>query len=163
MQGRVPCINITVFPGRRTYIPSPETASQPEPAPHKPLNEVTSRRGHREDGQIPPSPPPRPPHGLMWLGRMYGSPTPHKAAPPSTHLIAFWLCTGPVRQKGCGCECSWNRERGRRRLVSAAGAAHQQHPPLAEGLENGLARRGGERRRGKDVRSGPQEGRMVLL
>jgi hypothetical protein len=123
--------------GHSCCVSSPHGA-RASPPHHNPLNGVTSRRGH---GQIPSLPPPWPPHGLMRRGRVYGSPTPRQAAPRSTHLLAFWLYTGPVQQKGCGCECSWSRERGRRRLVSAVGAAQQQHPPIAEGLENGLATR----------------------
>jgi hypothetical protein len=53
--------------------------------------------------------------------------------------------------------------RERRRLACAVEAAQHHHPPLVEGLENDLATTGGERRIGKDVRSGLQEGRMVLL
>jgi hypothetical protein len=74
------------------------------------------------------------------MGREYGSPIPHQAAPLSTHLLAYWQCTGPVQQKGFGCGCNWSPERERRRLASAAGAAQKQHPPLAEKLENGRQR-----------------------
>ncbi len=71
-------------------------------------------------------------------------------------ILSTSFSTGPVQQKDCRCECSWSHGRERRRLVSAVGAAQQQHPSLSEGLENGLATRGGERRGGKDVRLGPQ-------
>jgi hypothetical protein len=86
------------------------------PPPHTPPQWGDFNEGrYREDGQVLSLPPPWPPRGLMWLGRVHGSPTLHQAAPPPPHLLAYWQCTGPVRQKGCGCECSWSRGRVRRR------------------------------------------------
>ncbi len=129
------------------------------PPPHTPLQWGDFSEGrYREDGQVLSLPHPWPLHGLMWQGREYGSPTPHQAAPPPPHLIAYWqcTCTGPVRQKGCGSECSWSRGRVRRRLAFAVGTQQQHlplamYPPLA-----GIApeTRGGERRREGDVKPG---------
>ncbi len=100
----------------------------------------------------------------MWRGREYASPTPRQAAPPPPRLLAYWQFTGPVRQKGCGCECSWSRERVRRRLAFAVGTQQQHlplamYPPLAG---NAPETRGGERRRERDVKPGEQEEGALL-
>jgi hypothetical protein len=95
--------------GRISQLPRQLTSSQlaHPPPPHTPSQWGDFNEGrYREDGQVLSLPPPCPPRGLMWRGREYASPTPRQAAPPLPHLLAYWPCTGPVRQKGCGCECS---------------------------------------------------------
>ena len=93
-----------VFPGRRTYIPSPETASQPEPAPHNPLNGVTSRRGHREDGQIPSLPPTMAPSWADVAGKGVRQPHPTLGSPsfnPLASILAVY--------RACAAEGLWVR------------------------------------------------------
>ena len=112
---------------------------------------------------------PWPPHGLMLQGWEYTSHVSHQAAPPQPSLHTPWQCIGPVQQKGYGCECSWRRERVRRRSLFAVGIAQQQQtslgvdPPLTREEENDMLTRRGERRIEEDMRPGFLEGGMPLL